>query len=245
MQIEKKLVLFGILAITVGIATIVPLEYIMTASAQANASLANIEPWFNVSVPYAYCNPYKNSGNSTMSFNGAMIQAVANFTLTPAALRNAESQIEYYQFAVSSDQGPIINEGYFVMESKQDIVTGIWGNGTISFANGLTYTGPASNGGQVINYDVLNSSFTLGFVSDYISGTSANDIPETVTALRNAQTLYIDVSRVSTVTVKGDVTITTPSSKQVLLHIELTKIGSGFVYGTYADGTLPFPVEVP
>lgn len=153
MQIEKKLVLCSILAITVGIATIVPLEYMMAASAQANTPLTNIEPWFNVNVPFAYCNPYKNSGNSTMSFNGALIQVVANFTLTPNALKNADAQIEYYQFAVSSDQGPIVNLGYYVVEYTQDIVTGIGGNGTISFANGLTYSGPDCSGGQALNYD--------------------------------------------------------------------------------------------
>jgi hypothetical protein len=256
-MIERKLILCSAIAIVIGIAAIIPMEYVMVSGARANAeaqanamaqataALTNVEPWFNVSVQYAYCNPYKNGGNSTMSFNGAMIQAVANFSLTPEALENADAQIEYYKFAVSSDRGPIVEEGYYVSLEREGITTGASGNGTIWFANGLVFNGPISNGGQGINWDVWKPSSTLGFVSDYIFGTDASDIPKAVTELRNAQTLYIDVSKVCTVTVKGNVTVTTPSSSQVLQHIELTEIGSGFVYGTYADGTLPFPVEVP
>jgi hypothetical protein len=240
MQIEKRLIACSILAIAIGIATIVPLEYMMGAEAQVNAELPKVEPWFNVNVTYAYCNPNQNGGNNTMTFDGAMIQAVANFTVTPNALKDADAQIEYYQFAVSSDQGPIVNMGYYiVIEANQDIVTGI-GPG-ITFANGLTYNGPATNGGQAINYAEWNSSYTLGFVSDYIFSTNGNDTPQAVTALRNAQTLYIDVSKVCTVTVNGNVTVTTPASHDILQHIELTKIGSEFVYGTYAEGTLPIP----
>jgi hypothetical protein len=246
MQIEKKLIACSILALAIGIATIVPLEYMMGAEAQANAELPKIEPLFNVSVSYAYCNPYKNGENITTTFNGAMIQVVANFTLTPNALENADAQIEYYQFAVSSEQGPIVNMGYYIAQFKQqDLITGLWGSGKISFANGLTYDGPASNGGKALNYDLLDSSFTLGFVSDYIYGTNRNDVPKAVTDIRNAQTLYIDVSKVSTVTVKGHVTVTTPASNDILQHIELTKTDSGFLYGTYVEGTLPIPIETP
>ena len=89
MKIEKRLILFSILAITIGIATIVPLEYIMTGETQAAASLTDIHPWFNVNVPYAYCNPNVSGGNNTSSWTGASIEIVANFTLTTDALQNA------------------------------------------------------------------------------------------------------------------------------------------------------------
>jgi hypothetical protein len=211
----------------------------------ANAQ-TTFESWFNANVTYAYCNPNQNGGNYTTTFNGAMIQVVANFTVTPDALKNADAQIEYFQFAVSSDQGPIVNIGYFIVISKQaDDVTFLSGDGTIGFANGVTYNGPACNGGQGINYDAWNSSSTMGFVSDYIYGTDANNVPRAVTELRNAQTLYIDVSVECTVTVNGNVTATTPASNQVLQHIVLTKTDNGFVYGTYVDGTVPFPIEGP
>ncbi len=243
-MIEKKLILCGILAIAIGIATIVPLEYMMAAQTQANAQ--TVAPWFNANTIYAYCNPNDNGGNYTMSFYGSMIQVVANFTVTPLALKNADAQIEYYQFAVSSDQGPIVNLGYYIFDCKQpDDVTYLSGNGTIGFANGLIYNGPACNGGTGINYNVFNTSYTVGYVSDYIFAYNANNMPKAVTELRNAQTLYINVSRICTVTVNGNVTVTTPASHQVLQHIVLTKAGSDFVYGTYTEGTVPFPIETP
>jgi len=260
-MIEKKLILCAILAITIGIATIVPLQYMMAAQAQENAQQANtglpkVEPLFNgVNITYAYCNPNKISANDTMTLYGAEIEAVVNFTLNYGALKNADAQIEYYKFAVSSDQGPIINMGYYiVLESNTDAVIGIGGpNGTINFANGLTFNGPIFDqnidygcGGQGLNCYAYNWTYTMGYVSKLIFGTDPNNLPQVATEIRNAQTLYIDVSKVCTVTVKGNVTVTTPASNEVLQHIVLTNIGSGFgfIYGTYVQNT-PFPVEGP
>jgi hypothetical protein len=228
---ERKPILLGIFAILVGITTILPLEYLMSPHIAQAASA----PWFNVNVFYAYCNPNQNGGNSSVSFYGSYIQAVVNITLTPYAMKDADAQIEYYQFAVSSDQGPIVNVTYYVVQSTQDAITSISGTGTISFANGLTYSGHPSNGGQVINRDVSNNSFTLASVDDYIFTIDPNDVPQAVTELRNAQTLYMDMSNVCTVTVNGNVTVTTPANPEILQHITLTKTGSIFVYGTNTE----------
>ena len=136
-----------------------------------------------------------------------------------------------------------------------DFVTGIGGpNGTINFANGLTFNGPSfgqninyGSGGQGINYGVWNSSYTMGYVSNWMLGSDPNNLPQAATELRNAQTLYIDVSKLCTVTVNGNITLTTPAIGQTLQHIVLSKIGDGFgfIYGSYADGTLPLPIDGP
>jgi hypothetical protein len=257
-MVEKKVILCAILAIALGIATIVPLEYMMAAQAQANSQTAEaqtkanavanvqatIEPLSNINVTYAYCNPNNMSSNDIVTLYGAELAAVVNFTLTPGALGNADAQIEYYQFAVSSDQGPILNMSYYLVEAKnENIVTGIGGpEGTINFANGLTYNGPASSNGQGINLNVWDGNYTMGYVGDLI-GSDPNNPPQAAAELRNATTLYIDVTKTYTVTVSGNVTVTTPASNQVLQHIVLTNLGNGlgFVYGTYVDGTLPLP----
>jgi hypothetical protein len=238
-MIEKKLVLCGILAIAIGVATILPLEYFMSATAKAAAP---DKPWFTIDVPYAYCNPNFSGGNSTTSLYGASIQAVANFSLTPDALKNADARIEYYQFRVYSDQGQIVNMTYYIVYSKPYVVNGISGAGAIHFEGGLIYDGSPSNGGQCL-YDAYDRNFTIGFVSDHIVGTSASNLPQAVTDLRNAQTLYIDVSRQCSVTFNGNVTVITPSSNEVLQHIELTRTANGFAYGTYTIGILPLPTE--
>ena len=257
-MIEKKLILCGILAIAIGVATIMPLEYMMAAQAQestqqAPIELPKVEPMFNgVNITYAYCDPNKILGNDTTSLYGASIEAVVNFTLNPDGLKNADAQVEYYKFAVSSDQGPIINMGYYiVLDSSGDFVTGMGGpNGTINFANGLTFNGPSfgqninyGSGGSGINYGVWNNNFTMGYVSNYIFGTDPNNLPQAATELRNAQTLYIDVSKLCTVTVNGNVTVTTLASDQILQHIVLTKTGYGLglTYGNYSEAILYQP----
>lgn len=241
MKIEKKLIACSILAIAIGIATIIPLEYLMTAEIQVSAQ--PIKPWFDVNVPYAYVNLHQSGENNTVTWDGAMIQVLANFSLTPDALKNADAQIEYYKFAVSSDQGPVVDMGYYFLRSKHaSDVTSLSGTGTITFANGLTYTGPACNGGQG---GLGEANRTLAFVSNFILGYNDNGTPQEVTQLRNAQKLYIDISKVCTVTVNGNITVTTPANGETLQHIELTKSENGFIYGSYTEGTIPFPVETP
>ena len=59
-----------------------------------------------------------------------------------------------------------------------------------------------------------------------------NNPPQAVTELINAQTLYIDVTRISTTTINGNGTVTTPASNQTLQHIAITNPGYGdFEYG--------------
>ena len=268
-MIEKKLILCAILAITIGIAVIIPMENLMAAQAQAEAEVAqakeqanaidyvqaSVQPMFsNINVTYAYCNLTKTSLNETMTLYGTSIEAVVNFTLPPDALKNADAQIEYYKFTVSSDQGPIFNMGYYmVLEANSYVTTGMGGpEGTITFANGLTFNGPTATssqdidfgcGGQTINLDSYPANYTWGYVSHYIFGSDANNLPQVVIELRNAKILYLDVTKICTVTVTGNVTITLPASDQVLQHIELSNIGSGFVYGAYIEGTIPLPIS--
>ena len=158
--IEKKLILCAILAITIGIATIVPVEYFMSAPTQVNAQPGST-PWFNVNVPYMYVNLDQSGGNNTATWDGIDINGIANFTLTPAgmALQGADAKIEYYQFQISSDQGPIVNITYSVYLSIETIgdnpglpgnvymtINGGGGN-QFFFENGFTYNGiPNYNG---------------------------------------------------------------------------------------------------
>jgi hypothetical protein len=184
-MIEKKLILCAILAITIGIATIVPLEYLMSAPvAKADVD----QPWFNANVTYAYVNLDQSGGNSTASWDGVDVNGLANFTLTPAgmALQGADAKIEYYQFQISSDQGPIANITYSVYLTIEELgshgsinnipglpgggymaITGLGAN-SYTFANGVTYNGiPNYNGycGGAGGLDVLvgdNSSLPEG-----------------------------------------------------------------------------------
>jgi len=269
-MIEKKLILCGILAIAIGIATIVPLEYMMAAQSQVNAQTA-YTPWFNVNVPYVYVNLDQTSANNTASWDGVNIQGIANFTVTPAgmALQGADAKIEYYQFQVSSDQGPIANMSYSVALSIEKLgvpglpsgvymaITGSGQNNFI-FADGITYNGiPNYNGycsggnvlyetvGNNLPSTVVNGTFSPGVFGAYIMNYNGANSNQVITELRNAKTLYIDVTRICSVSYNGNVTVNIPASNHVLQHIVLTKTANGFVYGTYTQGEAPFPMETP
>lgn len=276
MQIEKKLVACSILAIAIGIATIIPLEFLM--SAKTVAAAPNTEPWFDVNVPYTYINLDQSGSNNTTSWNGVNIQGIANFTFTQAGsdLQGADAKIEYYQFALSSDQGPIVNMSYslalsiekFPAGGKINNIPGIPGGGYAAidgginnqflFANGLTYNGiPNYNGycsGTMCVYQIVgdnltpgttNQTFSIGVFGAEIMNYNGANSDEVVNALRNANTLSIDVSKICSVSYDGNITINMPSTNQVLQHIELTKVDNGWVYGTYTEGTVPFPMQTP
>ena len=270
MHVEKKLIVWSVLAIVIGVAAIVPLEYLMTGQAEAKAQ--TITPWFNVSIPYAYVNLYDSGGNDTMTWDGAMFQAIANFTLTSDAinLKNADAQIEFYQFRLYSDTAAIVNITYSVAVSREELnVPGIPGGvySTITgsgcnifyFADGTTYDGNAVAGDSICGGGIVLSNipgvqpvanYTVAVVGSYIADYKGDNIVQALNELRNAQTLYIDVSKICSVSYQGNsssttATTTTMASNEILCHIELTKIESGFVYGTYTEGTVPFPMQTP
>src|SRR5208283_4384016 len=127
-MVEKKVILCAVLAIVIGIATIIPMEYLMSAQAQEAAQTGQAQakalaqataqvtydPWFQINVPYIYVNLDQSGGNTTATWDGVLIQGVANFTFAPdaLALNNTDARIEFYQFQVSSENGPILNMTY-------------------------------------------------------------------------------------------------------------------------------------
>jgi hypothetical protein len=271
MNIEKKLILCSILAIAIGIATIIPLEYLMAGEATANAQI--ITPYYDVTIPYVYVNLNQAGGNNTATWDAATIQGVANFTLTPDALslRNAEAQAEFYRFRVYSDKGDIVNLTYSMAVSIEQLnVTGIPGGcytaitgsgpgNRFSFADGTTYNGDSVIGdnlcsGGTVRYIIPGEAPDVNYTTTVLSSTIADyngkSTSEALTALRSAQKLYIDISRICIVAYNGaatetTATTTTMTDSHVLQHIELTRVDSGFVYGTYKEGTVPFPMQTP
>jgi len=278
--VEKKVILCAVLAIAIGIATIIPMEYLMSAQAQeatqtgqaqakaqAQATAqATYDPWFQINVPYIYVNLDQSGGNTTATWDGVLIQGVANFTFAPEALalNNTDARIEFYQFQVSSENGPILNMTYSIAVSKTEynvpgipggMYSAITGSGdnTFDFADGTIYKAPITGdcmGGTVLDDspETPIANYTCTVLSDYIASDNGNNALQTIAELRSAQTLYIDVTRTISVAFEGNATTattTTMSSNQILQHIELTKINSGFVYGTDVQGSVPFPIETP
>ena len=136
------------------------------------------------------------------------------------------------------------------------------GCNTFTFADGTTYDGNTVVGDSVCGgFKVLCNIrgapdvppveiYTVTVVGSFIADYNGENTVQTLPELRNAQTLYLDVSKICSVQYQGNsssttATTTTLASNEILCHIEFTKTENGFVYGTYTEGTVPFPIQTP
>jgi hypothetical protein len=243
MKTEKKLIAYSAIALLIGVASIAPMLFLMSGT--ANAQTEPDKPWFNLNIPYAYWNPNVNGDNGTTTFFGEVHNIVANITAdSNAVLKDADARIEYYQLQVYSDQGPICNLTYYVGIAKSGELFDMY-NSTMFFLSGNTYSTNSTNGGIfILDIDLTNMT-SWGLISGSTLSYNSTRIPQVATDTQNANVLYIDVSRLSYVTFNGNTTTVTTESSDVLQHIELTKTNNGFVYGTTTNLNVPFPLEGP
>jgi len=112
-MVEKKVILCSILAIAIGIATIIPMEYLMAAQNAVNAQTTTT-PWFNVNVPYAYYIANETNTGASISYGEGYYMAL-QITTNPDAMKTLpDARMEYYLIQVYSDQGPIENFTYVI-----------------------------------------------------------------------------------------------------------------------------------
>jgi len=239
----QKLIAYSALAILIGFASIMPALFLMSSTVKAQTDLS--KPWSNINIPYAYCKSNSDFSNITGSYYGTRVIATGNITIFPYALEDADAKIEYYQLQVYSDQGLIYNITYFVGVSKSDYLTNIH-TSTLYFTDGHSYSTNVTSGrGGTMFYDLDKGGTFLGLISSGSVGPASESLPQEVTQLRNANKLYINVSRLCTFTFKGNTTIATMESKDVIQHIELSKIDNGFIYESAADLHTPFSIDGP
>jgi hypothetical protein len=240
MKLEKKLILCGILAITIGIAAIVPLAFFMTPT-QAQTNLST--PWFNINVPYASWTTSVTNGTSEYLYGVGNIDGIVTynstysiilkFTVNPSAVTTlANARVEYYQIQVYSNLGQVENVTEFYganctgnadPSSSFNFDTPDWFNTT---GSGGTFIGNFNG--------TLNNQLSINGIGGS-SGSSSfanSSLPQDFLNGRNARVLYIDVRRLGYVTFDGNSTIVTLSNNEVVQHLELTKYGDSFIYGT-------------
>ncbi len=250
MKLEKKLVACSILALAIGVSSVFPLAFLMSATAQAETGP---EPWFSIDIPYAYWETldgplprdYPNMQfptdlelNETNSVSDQFLLAL-NFTLTADTTKQqAGAQFEYYQIDITSD--------------KEFIETHHWTIGTnidSSFnASSLltdfhfkrdewfdtdTFNPMSDGGGGGLTRQNWASGVSVlwpagGSGTGTISGSGTY---HTVSALRAAETVTISVYRIGWVTFSGDSTVVTRANKELVTQIQLEKYGEeGWLY---------------
>ncbi|MCW4025123.1 MAG: hypothetical protein NWF01_08840 [Candidatus Bathyarchaeota archaeon] len=257
MKIEKKLILCSILAISIGIASVIPLAFFMsTAKAQTN----NDVPWFNAEVPCAWFRAVSENSSTYIEGTGTLDTIRyetscfidLNYTLNPAAEDNLENaRAEYFQLQIYSDIGQIANETTYFGANCGDNFD-YMKSFAFSREDWFNSSGITGGGCFVTKFNgTMAERLAIGWTSGVgrCSGSSCwvNDmLPQEFLNAQNAQTIYIDVYRIGSIIFGANTTtVTLADNTAVIDHIELTRVGDRFIFGEVPADQMEIPVPSP
>jgi hypothetical protein len=237
MQIEKRLIACSILALAIGIAAIAPLVFFMNAKAETFD-----DPWFNVSVPYAY---FKI--NSTSHSYQTTSAIALNCTVNADAIRqHTDARVEYFEFQIYSAQGQIANVIYFLATNSSKVEDPV---SMFAFSRENWFNSTAGGGGYfVTNFTVPLPLMRTGEAESYYDDDGnwiSTRFGKTLIEVENTNTLYLDVRRLGYVTFDGNNTIVTLADNQAIQHLELVRNGDAFTYGDAPGESMLTPGELP
>ncbi|MGD2066907.1 MAG: hypothetical protein PVI43_07065 [Candidatus Bathyarchaeota archaeon] len=247
MNFEKKLIACSIIALFIGVSSVLPLTFLMSAPVQAETGP---EPWFSFEMPYAYWvtydGPLKNSPyqipSSEMTLDNSVsdeLLMALNFTLTADTTeQEADAQLEFYRMDMSSDQG-FMESHYWVLGTNIDSSFNIsslmtdfnfkrsewFDTDTFDFMRG-------GGGGGLLRPNWVSGVSVLWSGGGKGSGTiPGSGTYSTVSTLRTAETITITAYRVGFVTFSGNTTVVTLSNNELLSQIQLERYGEeGWLY---------------
>ena len=258
MEVEKKLIACSVLALAIGVSAVFPLMFLMSTPARADPASTS---WFSVNMPYAYWTAYdgplqypddypfeKPETNAPYLVSHQFVRYL-NFTLEEISTAEPfDARVEYYQMSLSSDKEHIIDMNYFL---------GIYDNSTFSlqdfneFHFGLgdrfdtvefkpiteeNNTLPTDGDGILsdnwaVGQSILDPSVEGGTHSTTDPNVGQNITTPLVSALREAETLFITIHRIGWITFSGNSTVITLADNDVVDQIQLDKVGeASFLY---------------
>ena len=220
MKLEKKLIVCSILAIAIGIASIVPLAFFMSAKAQTSL---DDQPQLNIkiNIPYAYISNYWDNSSAVNNTYGwvysIVFQGSPNFDPNTV---NPDAVYEYYQVEVSSEKGSIGNLTYSTYAKFND-------------SKPLDFNFYYQN--QWFNSSESNLSKDSTGLALWGNGTSlgykTGPGEDWDRSLGQPETLFITVQRQGWIIISNDnSTVTHLANPDVILKIQLQKHGDGFMY---------------
>jgi len=216
----------------------------------------------SANITYAYVDLNQAGGNDTTSWTGAKIHVMTNITLTSEVnLEYADAKVEFYGIHLYSERGSIANLTYnlivdkpspygFGSEYRNSPISGISANyvifsdGTIIDVTEIIGDTFGGGGGGFNSYNYPNRTHIVIGAGTFITSAEAKQA-QMLVDFRNAQTLYIDVTRILGVTFQEDANpMVTPTlfSNEVLCHVELTKVNDRFGYGAYTGDEYNYPM---
>lgn len=249
MKLEKKLIICSIIAVTIGISSVLPLMFLMSATAQVTAAP---EPWFSIDMPYSYWETLNGplEYHPNMQFPGIEelneTNSVSeqhtiplNITLTADPTKQpVDAQIEYYQIEVNSDKEHIMTK-YFVVgtNGNSDFDVGVLLKDFHFNRNDWFNTDDfdlenAGGGGGLARQDWNSGTWTIFPLGGSGSGSvSASSTCREVDMLRAADSLTISLYRVGFVTFSGKSTTVNLANNELVDQIQLERYSEeSFLY---------------
>jgi hypothetical protein len=257
MKTEKRIIALCLCSLVIGMAITLPLTYVTpkAVGAQTNS-------WFDTDIVYANVIP---SPLGALDGSEDLINIVPHFALTPDALnlKGADAKVEVFNFHVYSDQTSIVNITAWLARTGRILeapAIGEVANDYVTFADGTKYDFKDAVGKTAVITcaGVLSERYGedgLGFNSCtgvILAEGGEKELAQALVNLRTAQTLYIDVTRVMTITYQhqanadlttSSITTTLANNSEVMAHTELAKTDFGFATGPVPDFMLNDPYE--
>ncbi len=246
MIIEKKLIAVSVIALLIGVSSVIPIVFLTSGTVKAETGP---EPWFSIDVPYAY---YVTSDGpldySHTTFPSSMIDPDSvsvqgiiplNVTLTAdPAEQGVDAQVEYYQIDVSSDKELIANLHFVVATNSNesfDITNMI---GSFHFMRNDWFDTDtfdpmknAGGGGFAIQNWTSGRSILFPEGSSSSGTLGGSKTSREVSAFRAAETIVITVHRIGFVTFSDNSTEVTFTNNEIVAQIQLEKYGEeGWLY---------------
>jgi hypothetical protein len=247
MKIEKKLIAFSILAIIIGVTSVVPLLFLMPAKAETQP-----KPWFSIDVPYAYfeagngslkaafgsdvTTPKSNVNESDMQYYRTMV--VLNYTYNVNLKEELDDRVECYQIEVESDKAIVMNGTFYLGTygatiQTQDILdpNNFYFNRSNWFDTNNWYEASVAGVGGGV-YSPHNITLTSQLFPEGSSGegTIGHSSSSSIAAkIMEANIFTITVRRLGWVTFTSNST-TAILANEVIAQVHLEKFGNGLLY---------------
>ncbi len=240
MQIEKKLILCSILAISIGIATIVPLAFFMSPSAKAQVD-PNDQPQFNFDMPYAYVRDVWD--NSTLTHDTYGWAYAFTFKTSPAfeLTNDSVAYYETYRAELTSEKGSIANMSLKAWATSYTPESNT--NGSVSVSTSYTSENFSDASASNIFALYLDQSW-YNFTYGDTEGRAGGDYNGIATNYRNGfgenwdlssgapESLTLTIYRENWIIRTLNSTEIHTASPEPVQTIQLQRYGNGFIYNT-------------
>jgi hypothetical protein len=228
MKIEKKIIALSICIFAIGIAITMPMTLLMSAAAQTDT-----DPWFNIDPFFAYFRVDQIDGGYRVT-DMINLQHVLNDNVLS---QKSDARIEYFEFTFYTKDQQLLKHTFWISMTNDNYKGSITNENSeyprtslpIIHENLLNSTCLNTDYISGIDADLFNDAIEWSYVRGF--GNTFGDKDDKFSAALEAQTIYLDVSRVCYVTINGDTTKITWTNDQNIQHLELTRNGSAFTFG--------------